>query len=296
MEGLNEIGTHQCRRWAASIFAKHVDSSEYLKRGYVGCYERSDYKSANLWLLEAEKQAEFLGAIYARHKTISGYLKSFFERRSRSVGRAVALDELSLIDERLSFAGSECKGSRVVRSSAAMELDALINIAEFHAKQGEAHWLKAYGKDVKGYDFLMGGKYKYFVTAEAQKIWAGYVVMCEYLEWVGVPCPVEFKNGETEQQMLKKIIAGAKRFGCELWWRRALKKKCVRMVEGVLREIGAVKKGEGGKASPYVSKWALGRWGMCNAINKEILSNLEMVNSDGEVGVFQDSCHCLLTI
>ena len=260
---LASIGTPQCQKWSAEIFNKHLPSKKALQKKYVERANKNGYVDANQWLFNAAR----LVAICARHSTIDGYLKKHYERVQRSFGHARAIEVLEQLDERLCFGGGLAHNGSVIkqRFSAAMDLEELCEMADTHAQRFERRWQQ---------------------INQNQDLWDAYASLVRYLACVGINNPVDLKDDETEEEMHAKIIAGAARVCCNLWWRRQLKTKCVRMVENVLRSIGQVTKS---KHTPYVSKWGLGRYLLCQKRNETILANMEMENQEGVVKPLADA-------
>lgn len=194
-------------------------------------------------------QSRFLNRIYAKHHLVSGYLRVFYERQSRSHGHTIANQRLTQASDRLVYDTYQ---------TAALDEDTLCDIARIRANQGE----RIYQSAAKNGDFS-----------------AIHKALSSFCDACGVRFPLNISDKDTPDSLSAKIISTANRLSCSRWWRRQLRKTTSRQVESVLRGLGAVSSGK----APYVSEYTYKRWLQSQNRNKQTIESMEAVgNVNGE--------------
>ena len=194
-------------------------------------------------------------AIFVRHSGVDGFLKREYIRRHRKVGTLAANEWLAGINERLTFGGCFSWASRI---------EEFAELAEMRAVQSERIFKQVMLKVTYWNDWTLGRAIK---------------ALNNYAADFGVSCEPNIKLNMSPIECVCEYITCIKRLCNIFWWRRQLLTTSARKVEGVLRDIGAVRvKGQ----NAYVSNYSLALCGVRNRRNVEMLSSLTMVNQWGE--------------
>jgi hypothetical protein len=198
------------------------------------------------------------GVIFETHANVAGLLAGGFLRRAKAGG----LDGnrrgniwLRDANERLKIGGI----------TAARSDDEIRDLAEACAKTCK----RAYAQNATQIGFMRSVQ-----------------VVQECCDARGVEFPVEFKKSDKSEDQRAKLAAAVARCCDPQWWRRQLRKRTGRIVEAVMRDAGAVRKGR----SPYVSPWAFARWQAAQKRNAGTLANMVAVCDESGEEIGLDEC------
>lgn len=186
-----------------------------------------------------------------RHPNLSKILRSLCERWSRSSGYVFANRKIREVSDRL-----------VTKDhfSAAMCDEAVQDKAKGHA-MSVARLIDSCDGDLDKIILVLRGS----------------------VESLGFEWPVDIKKKDSAEVVRQKNLGAVARVQEERWWRRKMRVTYSRQVEGVLRDVGQVRKVK----APYISNYSAQRWAESQIRNRETLANLEIEakNSDGEIEV-----------
>lgn len=185
----------------------------------------------------------------SKAKGVDWILLSRYKKTVKKSGWLVANRELTESVGRLRFSG---------KYSAAMSDEQINELAELKARECELIRSKVLSdSDLTECAFIL----KNFAESNS-------------LEW-----PVKIGKKDNSEKINQKNIEGINRVCDNKFWRRGIRRECIRAVESELISTGEV----GKIGCPYVSNWALARVRGRNRTNKEMLSELEIENNNGEV-------------
>lgn len=188
-------------------------------------------------------QERYLERIYNKHPNLSGYLKTFYNRKCRDSGYVLANHCIRELSESLTVGGL----------SVGMDEEQLCNIAEVRAKHCE-HIYRTHATH---------GDVIHIASA-----------LAKYCSASGV----QFQCSEEHLTNPQRVLPAALRTCNEKWWRRQLRRTYIKKAEGALRGIGVVSKSK----SPYISEYSFKRWIQNQRRNAQVIEGMEAVtNIDG---------------
>lgn len=198
--------------------------------------------------------------IDGKHRNIRFCLRERYKRIARDVGYVRANcalrkmnDQFSLVDRSYIYRGYAYVGASW---SAAMSDEDIALLAGARASACEK-----------------------FITEASKALEDAVDVLEGFFFAQDIVYPLVITSNDTQESIIKKREASFKRVTDVAWWRRQLRKKCARQVEGGLREHGFTKK----QKAPYVSNYTFERWKARQKKNALMLAGFEAVTDDGDV-------------
>ncbi len=189
--------------------------------------------------------------IFSRHFPIVDTLRWRYLKVTKRKGYKVANDELRRIDDALTIHSPWF--------TAAMDDDSIRDCAVMQAKKIESLFERNAVEQCG--DIFQPG----FTDSGNPVI--------DFVQSWGLVFPLVIKKSDSPSEICENYLNAVKRVSDDKWWRRQLRKELGRRVEAVLRQVGAVRK----QSAPYVSWWALRRWGSAQRRNQGVIGSLEAV-------------------